>query len=97
MSVAQEKPSTNSIVALVLGIVSLLGPGILTGIPAWIIGKKELTAIAQGSASASGRTMATIGMWLGIIATVLTVLGLLLFVLMATGMIAAGTGNIRYR
>ena len=95
MSVAQEKPSTNSIVALVLGIVSFLGLGILTGIPAWIIGKKELTAIDRGSASASGRTMATIGMWLGIVATVLTILGLLAFVLMAGGLFAVGTSTVR--
>lgn len=95
MSVAQDKPSTNSIVVLVLGIVSFLGPGILTGIPAWILGKKELAAIDQGSAPSSGRTMATIGMWLGIAATVLMLIGFVLFVLAMTGMMAVGTWGIR--
>jgi len=95
MSVAQEKPGTNSIVALVLGIVSFLGLGLLTGIPAWIVGKKELAAIDQGSASASGRTMATIGMWLGIVATVLSILAVLGFVLLTGGLLAVGSQTVR--
>jgi len=92
MSVAQEKPSTNSIVVLVLGIVSfVMGLGLLTGIPAWILGKKEVAAIDQGTSSASGRTMATIGMWLGIVATVVSILAIVGFMLLTGGLLFAGT------
>lgn len=95
MSVVQDKPSTNSIIVLVLGIVSFLGPGILTGIPAWILGRNELAAIDRGSAPAAGRTMAAIGMWLGIAATVLMLIGILFVVLTMTGLVAFGTWGVR--
>jgi membrane-anchored glycerophosphoryl diester phosphodiesterase (GDPDase) len=83
MAVAQDKPSTNAIVALVLGIVSWLGLSLLAAIPAWIIGRNELQAIDSGSSNASSRTMASIGMWLGIINVVASVLLLLVWLLFA--------------
>lgn len=95
MSVVQEKPGTNSIIALVLGIASFLGLGPLTGIPAWILGKNELAAINRGASSASGRTMASIGMWLGIVATVLTMLALLALLVLGGGLYFIGNGSPR--
>jgi hypothetical protein len=58
MAVAQEKPSTNAIIALVLGILSFLGGNILTGIPAWILGRNEVAAISAGRSPEAGRTLA---------------------------------------
>ncbi|MCC2669156.1 MAG: hypothetical protein K0Q72_1627 [Armatimonadetes bacterium] len=95
MAVAQEKPSTNAIIALVLGILSVMGGNILTGIPAWILGKKELSTIDAGQAPAAGRTMASIGMWLGIVATVLTIVGAIFFVVVAGGMAAFMGSGVR--
>ena len=88
MALAQDKPSGNAIAALVLGILTFLCFSILTAIPAWIIGKKELDAINAGRSPDAGRTMAQIGMWLGIFGTVLTVL-VVLFVLLTGGAILA--------
>jgi hypothetical protein len=95
MAVAQDKPSTNAIVALVLGILSFFGFGFLTGIPAWIMGRNELRAIDSGSSPSAGRTLATIGMWLGIVATALAILALVFFLFVAGGMAAltAGAGS----
>jgi hypothetical protein len=78
MAYQQQQASTNAIVALVLGIVSwVLGLSILTGIPAWIIGRNEVIAIDSGRSPEAGRTMALVGMWLGIVVTILTVIAVI--------------------
>ena len=87
MAVAQDKPGGAAIASLVLGILSFFGFSILTAIPAWIFGNSELKAIAEGRSPAGGRTMASIGMWLGIINTGLTVLAILLWILIAAGLL----------
>lgn len=47
--VDQNKASTNAIMALILGIAAwVLTCSLLTAIPAWIIGKRELNAINEG-------------------------------------------------
>jgi hypothetical protein len=64
--------------SLVLGIVSfVIGCGLLTGIPAVIVGNNAKKAVARGEANNGG--MATAGVILGWIATVLSVLGIILF------------------
>jgi hypothetical protein len=83
--------STNAIIALVLGILSFIGCGLLAGIPAWIMGKGELGKIDRGESAPEGRTMAKIGMWLGIISTVLSVLFLIIWLLVV--IIAMISGN----
>lgn len=89
--VDQNKASTNAIMALILGIASwVIGCSIFTGIPAWIIGKKEINAINEGRSSEAGRSMATIGMWLGIAQVVIAILGaILVIILFALGMMGA--------
>ncbi|KQR15921.1 DUF4190 domain-containing protein [Cellulomonas sp. Leaf334] len=71
--------------SLVLGIVSfVLSCGLLTGIPAVIVGNNAKKAVARGEANNGG--MATAGIILGWIAIVLSVLGGILFaILLATG------------
>ena len=70
-----EKASGRAISALILGIASYF-PGflLLTGVPAWILGKKELKAIEAGLAPARGKRLAQVGMWLGIVSVVFPVL-----------------------
>jgi uncharacterized membrane protein YjgN (DUF898 family) len=75
--------SSNAIIALVLGILAFIGCGLLAGIPAWIVGKKELNAINAGRSPESGKTMAMIGMWLGIISVVLGILAIIVIILYA--------------
>lgn len=69
--------SSNAVIALVLGILSFIACSILSAIPAWIVGKKELNAIDAGRSPQAGRTMAKIGMWLGIINVILFIIGMI--------------------
>ena len=87
--------SSNAILALVLGIAAwVIGCSILTAIPAWIIGKKELRLINEGRAPHAGKTMATIGMWLGIINVIIAVLvGIGLIIALAAGLLSSNSYN----
>ncbi|MCB0722010.1 MAG: DUF4190 domain-containing protein [Ignavibacteriae bacterium] len=76
-----ESASTNAIIALVLGIAAYVCLGIFAAIPAWIVGKKEIKAIEEGRSPQAGLTMAKIGMWLGIVNVILSVLFLLVYLL----------------
>lgn len=67
--------------ALVLGIVSYVcSLGFLTGIPAIILGNKAKRAAAEGRANNPG--MGTAGVILGWIATVLSLLGIIIFIIL---------------
>ena len=85
-----DKASTRAIWALILGIAAwVLGCGIFTGIPAWIMGKKELNEIESGMSSQAGKTMAQIGMWLGIINVILSILAIIvIIILLALGVLS---------
>lgn len=74
--------SSNAIWALVLGILSYVACGIFASIPAWIIGKNEIKKIDAGQAPESNRTMANVGMWLGIVNVILVAVGLIVFLLL---------------
>lgn len=69
--------SSNAIIALVLGILSYIACGIFAAIPAWIIGKKEISEINAGRSPEAGKTIATIGMWLGIINVILSIIAII--------------------
>ncbi len=71
---------------LILGILSLVCCGIFTGIPAIIMGRSALREIDAQPNAYSNRGTVFAGYILGIIATVLTVLGIVIWViLLATG------------
>lgn len=72
---------TNAIIALVAGILSYIFCPFILGIVAWIMGKGELGKIDRGESSEAGRTLAKIGMWLGIVNVILSVLFGLVYVL----------------
>ena len=59
---------------LVLGILSLVGCGIFTGIPAWIMGNNDLKEIRAGRMDPDGEQLTNIGRILGMISCGLTVL-----------------------
>lgn len=72
---------TNAIIALIAGILSYIFCPFILGIVAWIMGKGELGKIDRGESAEAGRSMAKIGMWLGIVNVVLSVLFGLVYVL----------------
>lgn len=86
--------STRSIIALVLGILSLTCCGFFTGIPAIFLGRSELRLIDEQKIAESNRMIAKIGMILGIVGTVLSVLGTLAYIVMIVLGLLAGMGNM---
>jgi hypothetical protein len=70
--------SYNPTLILVLGILSLVCCGLL-GPVAWIMGNNALREIDAGMGNPSDRGMVVAGRILGIIATVLMVLGILIY------------------
>lgn len=59
--------------SLILTILALFCFGPLTGIPAAIMGWMELAAIKQGRSDRSNAWMAHVGLWGGIIVSILAV------------------------
>lgn len=80
--------SANGVVILVLGILSLVGFGCLTGLPAWIMGNSALKEIDSGQADPSERGLVQAGRIIGMIMTILTILVVIFIVLMSAGLIA---------
>src|SRR5262245_37497475 len=56
---------------LVLGILSLTGASILTGIPAWILGNQDLKEIRAGRMDPEGESNTNIGRILGMVSTLM--------------------------
>lgn len=78
---AQQPPNhPQAITVLVLGILGLVVCGIL-GPFAWVMGNRVVREIDAARGAVGGRSEANVGRILGIIASVLLVLGLLLVVL----------------
>ena len=97
-----DSASPNSIIALVLGIISWFGTLIIAAIlidecvitigiswfgclviasiPAWIMGLIELNAIKARRAPQAGRTIASIGMWFGIVNLILCIVFIIVLV-----------------
>jgi len=85
--VAAQPQTQKAMISMILAIAAFLCCGPFLGIPAAILGWLELTAIKEGRADAGGKTMATVGLWGGIAATVLHVVGYGVWVLL--GMLSA--------
>jgi hypothetical protein len=67
--------------SMILGIVGLLFGGLLLGIPAIILGLNGRKKAAAGSATNGGQALA--GLVLGIISTLMSVVGILVMVALA--------------
>jgi hypothetical protein len=83
------KPHRGTLI-LVLGILSLVGCGIFTGIPAWIMGNADLKEIRSGAMDKEGEQLTNIGRILGMVSTILTVVVMciygIIFAIAAAGM-----------
>lgn len=82
---------------LVLGICSLVVCGFL-GPVAWIMGNNDLKEIRAGRMDPEGEQMTNIGRILGMIASILIVVGLVIWCFIFVIMLAAGGmgGGTRY-
>ena len=73
--------SSRATTALVLGILSLLCFGLLTGIPAMVVARRATREIDSSQGRLAGRGLATAGFVTGLIGTILGSIGLLFAVL----------------
>lgn len=71
---------------MILGIISLFCFGIILGPVAWIMGNNVL----QQSGDEAEKNQANIGRICGIVATILNLLGIVLWILMFVGIFAFG-------
>ena len=76
ISGAAPASSSRPTIALVLGILGVVCCGLVAPV-AWFMGSAELKAIRAGSAPAAGEGLAKAGMILGIVGTVLLLVGVL--------------------
>jgi hypothetical protein len=87
---AAEKPSSQAVTALVLGILGVVQCCPLLAPIAWYLGNQELRSIREGRSSAAGQGVAQAGMILGIIGTVLLVFWLIWVFLMGGMAVLSG-------
>ena len=66
------------VLVLVLGILGLVGCGIFTSIPAWVIGSGDLKAMDAGTMDPSGRSLTNAGKICGMIATIIAIVAVVL-------------------
>ena len=86
------KPHRGTLI-LVLGIIGLIMCQPL-GIFAWVMGGSDLKAMAAGTMDPSGKDLTNIGRILGIIASVLLILGIVVAILVfALGLAGAVAGS----
>lgn len=79
-----------AVLVLVFGILGLVFCPFL-GVSAWVMGNNDLREIAQGRMDPSGKDLTKAGRILGMIATVLIILWLIMvFLLMLSGLLFRG-------
>jgi uncharacterized membrane protein YtjA (UPF0391 family) len=85
------KPHRGTLI-LILGILSLVFCGIFTGLPAWIMGNGDVKQMAAGTMDPSGRSLTVAGKVCGMIATILFMIGIVIFlVMLALGLAMPGS------
>lgn len=88
---APGQNNSKAIIALVLGILSLVCCGLFAGIPAIFVARSELKSIDEGLSPETNRTLAKVSLILGIIGTVLSALGILIYAAIFIIAIVSGT------
>lgn len=75
-----DAPSGRAIASVILTVCSLvLCCGVFTSIPGAIVGWLEISAIKEGRSSPKGLMFAQIGLWGGIIMTIIAIIGYIFF------------------
>lgn len=80
-----QTASAKSIIAFVLGVLSILMLGFVAGVPAMILARHEEDKIRNGNSPLAGEMLAKLGFWLGLMGTILSGLAILfiLFLILA--------------
>lgn len=78
---------------LVLGVLSLIGGSIFTGIPAWIMGNNDMKEIRAGRMDPEGEANTNLGRILGMVGTLLHLIPLVLAGCFCCSMILAGAAG----
>jgi len=78
---------------LTLGILSLIGCGIFTGLPAWLMGAGDMRLMDSGQMDAEGRPLTQAGKICGLISTLLTVVVVVVGVIYLAVGLAAGVSS----
>lgn len=86
--------SQKGLFSLILAIVALICCGPFAGIPAAILGWMELDAIKNGRSPADNKWMAMVGLWGGIVSTLLHIAAYVLYVML--GMLSAMSNPYGY-
>lgn len=81
---------SNATLVLIIGIVSIVICGCLPSPVAWIMGNNTLAAMRSGQMDSSDEAMANVGRILGIIGTILLIIGALFWILAIAGVVALG-------
>jgi len=75
-SISSARPHTGALVSFLLGLSSLvLGLFALTGLPALVVGLRSLRTINASEGRLGGARLAKAGVFMGVVSTLLTVLG----------------------
>lgn len=94
--VHHEPTSTRALATIILGILSLVCAGFLTGVPAIIIGNLELKDIKAGKSGKQNEGITRVGFILGIIGTALTcVITIITFIFIMLAVTFGGFEAIR--
>lgn len=91
----KESPQSSSraTATLICGILSITCTGLVTGIPAIILGTMELKAIKAGRSPEIGGSITKLGLILGAVGTLLSILALLAFIaIVALGISLSASG-----
>src|SRR5512142_2958805 len=84
-------------VILTLGILSLVLLGLLTGIPAWIMGHRDLKRIRSGEIAAGEASFTKAGMIMGIVGTCISILTIIFVIFFALAFLRHGGWHRGYR
>lgn len=94
MAAAPSRTSGSSIVALVLGVLSLLLCGLFTGVPAMLAARSAKRDISVSNGRVGGDGLATAGFVTGLIGTLWSgFVALLVVVVFASGVSPTGSGG----
>jgi hypothetical protein len=85
--------SSRATATLICGILSITCSGLVTGIPAIILGAMELKAIKAGKSPEIGGSITKLGLILGAVGTLLSILAILAFIAIIALGISLGTSG----